>query len=92
MSGGETVCQEFAGPFVGGLLFAAGPGLALGATGIAYALAALTLLVLPGSFRADCSAAAPASITAQIAEGVRYLWHHRLLRTFTLVLPFLFRV
>lgn len=89
VAGAETVCQEFAGPFVGGLLLAAGTGLALGATWIAYAVAALPLLLLAGRFRADHGAAAPASVNAQIAEGVRYLWRHRLLRTLALILTVL---
>jgi MFS family permease len=89
VSGAETVCQEFAGLFVGGLLFAAGTGLALGVTWIAYAVAALTLLLLAGRFRADHGATAPASVNAQIAEGVRYLWRHRLLRTLALILTVL---
>ncbi|WP_255953355.1 MFS transporter [Streptomyces odontomachi] len=89
VSGAETVCQEFAGPFVGGLLMAAGTGLALGATWAAYAVAALTLLLLSGRFRADHGAAAPASVNARIAEGVRYLWQHHLLRTLALILTVL---
>jgi len=89
VSGAETVCQEFAGPFVGGLLMATGTSLALGATWAAYALAAPTLLLLAGRFRADHGAAAPVSVNAQIAEGVRYLWRHRLLRTLALILTVL---
>ncbi len=52
MVGAETVGQEFAGPFVGGLLLAAGTRFALGATSVAYALAALSLFLLVGRFRA----------------------------------------
>lgn len=89
VSGAETVCQEFAGPLVGGMLLTAGTGLALGATWIAYGVAALTLLLLAGRFRADHGAAAPASVNAQIAAGVRYLWQHRLLRTLALILTVL---
>ncbi|MFD0275060.1 MFS transporter [Kitasatospora sp. NPDC127111] len=51
MVGAETVGQEFAGPFVGGLLLAAGTGLALGVTSACYAAAALSLLLLVGRFR-----------------------------------------
>ncbi|MGW3403305.1 MFS transporter [Streptomyces zhihengii] len=86
MSGAETVCQEFAGPFAGGLLMAAGTGLALGATWIAYAVAALALPFLAGRFRAERGTAAPVSVNARIAEGLRFLWRHHLLRTMSLVL------
>ncbi|MER7171751.1 MFS transporter [Streptomyces mesophilus] len=89
VSGAETVCQEFAGPFVGGLLFAAGTGLALGVTWIAYAAAALVLLLLAGRFRAERDTSTPVSVNAQIAEGVRYLWRHRLMRTLALILTVL---
>lgn len=53
MVGAETVGQEFAGPFVGGLLLAAGTGLALGLISASYAVAALALLLLVGHFRAE---------------------------------------
>lgn len=91
MVGAETVGQEFAGPFVGGLLLAAGTGLALGVTGASYALAALSLLLLVGRFRpaAPTPDAAPASVNSRIAEGVRFLWNDRLLRTLSLIVAVL---
>lgn len=111
MAGAETVFSEFAGPFVGGLLIALGAGYALGATWVAYAAAALVLLLLVGRFRAGASgasgaggtdgagaaayagggpAAAPATtVNGQIAEGLRYLWQHRLLRSLSLILTVL---
>ncbi|TVL93763.1 MFS transporter [Streptomyces sp. SAJ15] len=52
LAGAETVCNEFCGPFVGGLLLAAGAGVALGATWVAYLAASLVLLLLTGRFRA----------------------------------------
>lgn len=52
ITGVETAANEFAGPFVGGLLLAAGTGLALGATWVAYLAASLLLLLLTGRFRA----------------------------------------
>lgn len=87
MVGAETVGQEFAGPFVGGLLLAAGTGLALGLVGASYAVAALALILLVGRFRADRPApeAAPASVNGRIAEGLRFLWGDRLLRTLSVV-------
>ncbi|MFC8016166.1 MFS transporter, partial [Streptomyces cinereoruber] len=73
MVGAETVGQEFAGPFVGGLLLAAGTGLALGATSVAYALSALSLVLLVGRFRAPAPApdAVAVPVNARIAEGMR---------------------
>ncbi|AUH42877.1 MFS transporter [Streptomyces sp. CMB-StM0423] len=95
MAGAETVFSEFAGPFVGGLLIALGAGWALGATWAAYAAAALVLLLLVGRFRAGAVAyenggEAPATtVNGQIAEGLRYLWQHRLLRSLSLILTVL---
>ncbi|MEO3839873.1 MFS transporter [Streptomyces sp. CNZ287] len=95
VAGAETVFSEFAGPFVGGLLIAVGAGWALGATWAAYAAAALVLLLLAGRFRAGAVAyengdEAPATtVNGQIAEGLRYLWRHRLLRSLSLILTVL---
>ncbi|MEV5998292.1 MFS transporter [Streptomyces griseomycini] len=91
MVGAETVGQEFAGPFVGGLLLAAGTGIALGLISASYALAALTLLLLVGRFRADGRApdAAPVSVNGRIAEGLRFLWRDDVLRTLSLVVAVL---
>ncbi|MDT0344400.1 MFS transporter [Streptomyces sp. DSM 44938] len=87
----ETVGQEFAGPFVGGLLLAAGTGLALGVISASYAVAALSLLLLVGRFRAAGPApgAAPASVNGRIAEGLRFLWRDQVLRTLSLVVAVL---
>ncbi|MFH7340751.1 MFS transporter [Streptomyces sp. KHY 26] len=92
IAGAETVCNEFCGPFVGGLLLAAGTGFALGVTWVSYLAAALVLLLLTGRFRAaqDASAARPAeSVNQQITGGLRYLWRHTLLRTMSLILTVL---
>ncbi|MFG1914975.1 MFS transporter [Micromonospora sp. NPDC048898] len=91
MLGAETLALEFAGPFVGGLLLAIGTAFALGATGVAYVLAALVLLLLVGRFQATRSAArtAPTRVSSRIAEGLRFIWKHRLLRTLMLVVAVL---
>ncbi|MCB5164180.1 MFS transporter [Streptomyces bambusae] len=91
MLGAETVGFEFAGPFVGGLLLAAGTGFALGATGVSYAAAALVLLLLVGRFRAAGPApgVARSSVRSRIAEGLRFIWRNRVLRTLMLVVSVL---
>ncbi|MEU3959173.1 MFS transporter [Streptomyces buecherae] len=75
ITGTETVANEFCGPFVGGLLVAAGTGVALGATWVTYLAASLVLLLLTGRFRAaqdaPGAAASPAGAspaTAPTAE------------------------
>ncbi|WP_406284184.1 MFS transporter [Embleya sp. NBC_00896] len=100
ITGAETAANEFAGPFVGGLLLAAGTGLALGATWVAYLAASLLLLLLTGRFRVVRGAAAatgstdpattePTTVNQQIVEGLRHLWRDRLLRTMSLILTVL---
>ncbi|SFB13760.1 Na+/melibiose symporter [Amycolatopsis marina] len=91
LTGSETVCNEFLGPFLGGLLVAAGAGIVLGTSAITYAITAATLVFLVGRFRAVQTtapagvAAARPAIHAQIVEGLRYLWEQRVLRVMTLL-------
>ncbi|WP_438828794.1 MFS transporter [Streptomyces klenkii] len=102
IAGAETVCNEFCGPFVGGLLLTAGTGLALGVTWVSYLAAAFVLILLVGRFRAarpatatatatatETQAQAPESVNQQIAGGLRYLWRNVLLRTMALILTVL---
>lgn len=96
IAGAETVCNEFCGPFVGGLLVAAGTGVALGATWVSYLAASFVLVLLVGRFRParesapqGAGAAADASVHQQIVGGLRYLWRHVLLRTMALILTVL---
>ncbi|MFD5348309.1 MFS transporter [Streptomyces anulatus] len=90
VAGAETVCQEFAGPFIGGLLVGVGASFALGATFVGYTLTAVILVFLVGRFRV---AAAPDEVTppvhAQISEGLRFLWQQRLLRVLALAVAVL---
>ena len=87
LTGAETVGNQFLGPFLGGLLIAAGATLALGATAGGYTLTTLALLLLVGQFRPV--GVAPdghrPTVNSQIAEGLRFLWHQRVLRTMTLL-------
>ena len=91
LTGAETVCNEFIGPFIGGILVAVGAAFALGATVAGYALTTVTLVFLVGHFRAArVEADAPrATIHAQIGEGLRFLWKQRLLRVMTLLVSVL---
>jgi MFS family permease len=84
MAGAETVCNEFAGPFIGGLLVGAGASFALGATLFGYVLSTVVLLFLVGQLR-TAAAGRPESphMHAQISEGLRFLWRQRLLRVIT---------
>ncbi|QDL68194.1 MFS transporter [Streptomyces malaysiensis] len=81
----ETLCNEFAGPFVGGILVAGSASIALGATIGGYALAILVLPFLAGRFRVPRRSGQPElTVNQQIGEGLRFLWNQRLLRMLSL--------
>jgi len=76
----ELTANQFVGPPLGGLIAGVTLAGALAGSAAAYALAAAVLVLLVGRFRPTRSTA-PQRLRADIAEGVRYLAHHRLLRT-----------
>ncbi len=80
----ELVMNQFVGPPLGGLLIGVSVPLVLGSSIIGYALAALGLTLLVGSFRPQRSGP-PTRLTSDIAEGLRYLWRHRVLRTMAIM-------
>lgn len=75
----ELTTNQFIGPPLGGLI--AGLALAAALTGSAavYLVGALVLATISGAFR-PVRDGAPTRIHTDIAEGVRYLARHRLLR------------
>lgn len=85
VTGAETLCNEFAGPFLGGLLVAASALIALGAATGGYLIAMAVLALLVGRFKVARASGEPTpSVNEQIGEGLRFLWRQRLLRTFSL--------
>ena len=77
---GELTANNFIGPPLGGFLVAAAAGLAFGVPAVLWALAVAMLAWVPGSFRVQRDGA-PTSLRADIAEGFRFLFGHRVLRT-----------
>ena len=80
----ELSMNQFVGPPLGGFLAAAGVGLAFGTGAAAYLIAALALFTIAGSFR-PVREGPPTRIHQDIAEGLRYLLRHRLLRVLALM-------
>lgn len=78
-----TVGETFAGPPLGSVLFAMLRALPFGLGAGAFAGSALLLSGLP---RGERPAASPVPMRGGIAEGLRYLTGHRLLRTLALLL------
>jgi len=75
----ELTANEFVGPPLGGLLVAAGVAAAFVAPAALWAAAVGALLLLRGDFSVPREE--PTTLRADVAEGLRYLWGHRLLRT-----------
>ncbi|SCL46896.1 MFS transporter [Micromonospora peucetia] len=82
LTGTETVANELAGPPLGGLLAGIGFALALGVSGLGYALTVVALAVMTGQFRSSRSTGATArpSVLSDIRGGLTYVWHERILR------------
>jgi MFS family permease len=90
LAGTMTVTNQFAGPPLGGFLFAAAAAFPflLGAGGLAAGAA--VLLAVRGSFKiARPVTATPANLRVEIVEGIKWLGRHRLLRSIALTLGLL---
>ena len=80
---GQIIGQQFAGPPLGGLLFSLLVWCPFGVDAASFAIASLLVLTLRGRFREPRDADAPKTrLSAEIGEGVRWLWGHRVLRAF----------
>jgi MFS family permease len=82
--GAQTIANAFAGPALGGALAGVAVWLALGSSGGCYAAAALGLALLRGTFRPE-PGGRRRRLGAEIAEGLRFLWRHQLLRTLAII-------
>lgn len=75
----ELTANQFLGPPLGGFLVAAGVTVGLVAPGMTWLVALAVLWLVRGSFRVARDT--PTTMRADIAEGLRFLWGHSLLRT-----------
>ena len=80
-----TVGESFLGPPAGSLLFAAAAALPFGLDAVSFAGSAALLARLPRTGQTDEDATYP-RIRAQVAEGLRWLARHRLLRVVAVLL------
>ena len=79
----ELTANQFLGPPLGGFLVAAGVMVGLIAPGAIWLSALVVLWMVRGSFRVDRDQ--PTTLRADIAEGLRFLWGHTLLRTLAIM-------
>ncbi|WP_318533265.1 MFS transporter [Actinoalloteichus fjordicus] len=75
----ELTTNQFIGPPLGGLLMAAGAVIAVVTPAAAWLVAVGALLLVRGSFRPVRERRS--TMRADIAEGLRFLWGNRILRT-----------
>ncbi|WP_201301342.1 MFS transporter [Nocardiopsis sp. FR6] len=79
----ELTAQQFLGPPLGGLLVALGAAVSFAAPAALWLVAMGALLLVRGRFRTP--ERAPATLRADIAEGMRFLWRHPVLRSFAVM-------
>ncbi len=75
----ELTANEFIGPPLGGVLVGVGIAVSFAVPAALWAVAVAALLLVRGQFRVQRTQGT--SVRADIAEGLRFLWRHRLLRT-----------
>jgi MFS family permease len=82
LQGAAIVGQQFIGPPTGGFLFSVAASLPFWTNAISFAASSALLAAIPGRFRHQKQAnQTTTTLRAEIAEGLRWLVAHRLLRT-----------
>src|SRR6266511_3748521 len=80
--GAQTVSQNFVGPPAGGFLFALAASVPFLADAASFAVSSALIAAIRGRFAPERAAEAPRlGLWVDIAEGLRWLLGHRLLRT-----------
>ena len=85
----ELAMNDLVGPPLGGLLFGLALAVPFGIDAASFAGAALVMGFMSGSYKPVAAAAVAASgqpsMRASLAEGIRWLWNQRLLRTLAVI-------
>lgn len=76
--------SEFVGPPLAGVLVGVGAAVAFGTPLLLWLAAIGMLLLVRGAFRTS-GGEERTTLRSEIAEGLRFLWRHRVLRTFTVM-------
>ena len=79
----ETIANQFIGPPLGGVLAAVGAAAALATPAGLWLVAVGALLLMRGSFTVERTGST--TIRADIAEGLRFLWRHSVLRALAIM-------
>lgn len=87
MQGAFISTNQLAGPPIGAFLFAAGMAWPFAVNAVCFALGAILVArITPRRSAAPSRYGAAASVRHDIAEGVRWLWHHPPMRTLALTI------
>jgi MFS family permease len=84
----ELAMNDLVGPPLGGLLFGLAIAVPFGLDAMTFAGAAVVMGFMSGSYRpraASTPSGTTPSLRTSLAEGISWLWNHRLLRTLALV-------
>lgn len=92
--GAEITANSFIGPPLAGVLLGLGLVVPFGITTVLFVVAGVLMMGLSGNFtaqrhtpeEASTEVRTPANWRAELAEGVRWLWRHRLLRSLAISL------
>jgi MFS family permease len=84
---GEILANQFAGPPIGGIVFGVALALPFALDGASFAAAAVLIATIGiANAPAPVTVGPRPSLRRDIGEGLRYLFHHRLLRPMAVVL------
>ena len=87
MYAAEFTANQFIGPPLGAFLFVAAAATPFFLDSASFLISALLILSFTGSFRAPRDVdLPPTTMRADIAEGLRWLWNHKLFRTLAIML------
>ena len=85
--GAQIVSNQFAGPPLGGFLFAIAASVPFFLDAGSFAAASALVLFMRGKFKAERpEGTPPTTLRVEISEGLRWLWGNRLLRTLAISL------
>ena len=79
----EVTANQFIGPPLGSALFVAAAAVPFGIDAATFAVSGLLLATLPGSYRA-ATPTERKTLRHEIVDGLRWLWGHRVIRSFAL--------
>ena len=84
----ELAMNDLIGPPLGGLLFGLAIAVPFGVDAVTFALAALVVGFMSGTYKPAAAGAASGdrlSMRASLAEGIRWLWNQQLLRPLAII-------